>query len=584
MVTTASFQTSSLQANASKIFKEINWALLTSIAFHGVFFTVVFPQWQNYNSSKTNNGLDNTPIVQLNAIEQTRLPNLTPQQQTSFNWDSLTTLPSGDTSLPSIPLSALEIPTPPPTANFPMPSFDNSVLQNLPAPPSLPPAASLPPVSYSGDNFYLPTPSIPSPTELPPPPPLNQNAIATLPPAIDFDTPKEGNVIDITADPTNERAITPEESIIRQQIFANSEIEITANPRELINGNINYTPQIRGENDKPLAFQPNNSLVAKLQKETQNTSDEDARKNYVAWAKEVQNVAPQQLTLSGIYPKDACVGKLEGTAAYGVTVNSAGSVVNSQLIKSSGYPLFNDQALRQIRSHGFANDTGTNKPYHVYVNYNYNAQICPSLSISNLGNTTSGSPNTVDIPQNSIEPNEPNPPATFTPPKTESNTVIPRNSIEPKPPKTESNTTIPQNSIEPKLPKTESNTVIPENSIEFNQPNTSKPPATFSIPKNESNPDKPKVNIVSPMKPPATFSIPKTESNSPKPEANTDIKPIQLKPIPTVVTPEKSPAISPVVPKETPKLPELKPLIENKAPSSQQTLEIETSPPSAVQE
>lgn len=544
MVTTASFQTSSLQANASKIFKEINWALLTSIAFHGVFFTVVFPQWQNYNSSKTNNGLDNTPIVQLNAIEQTRLPNLTPQQQTSFNWDSLTTLPSGDTSLPSIPLSALEIPTPPPTANFPMPSFDNSVLQNLPAPPSLPPAASLPPVSYSGDNFYLPTPSIPSPTELPPPPPLNQNAIATLPPAIDFDTPKEGNVIDITADPTNERAITPEESIIRQQIFANSEIEITANPRELINGNINYTPQIRGENDKPLAFQPNNSLVAKLQKETQNTSDEDARKNYVAWAKEVQNVAPQQLTLSGIYPKDACVGKLEGTAAYGVTVNSAGSVVNSQLIKSSGYPLFNDQALRQIRSHGFANDTGTNKPYHVYVNYNYNAQICPSLSISNLGNTTSGSPNTVDIPQNSIEPN---PPATFTPPKTESNTTIPRNSIEPKPPKTESNTTIPQNSIEP------------------NQPNTSKPPATFSIPKTESNPPKPEANTVTPS----------------KPEASIDIKPVQEKPAPTaVVTPE----VTPVVPKETPKLPELKPLIENKAPSSQKTLEIETSPSPVTQE
>ncbi|WP_017293754.1 TonB family protein [Geminocystis herdmanii] len=505
MVTTTSSQTFSLQANASKVVKEINWPLLTSIAFHGVFFTVVFPQWQDYNSSKANNGLDNTPIVQLNAIEQTRLPNLTPQ--TSFNWDSLNTLPQGDTSLPSIPLSALDIPTPPPMANFPMPSFDNSVFMDLPAPPSLPPAVSLPPVSYS-DNFYLPTPSIPSPTELPPPPPLNQNAIATLPPAINFDTPKDGNIIDITADPTNERAITPEESIIRQQIFANSEIEITANPRDVINGKVNYTPQIRGENDPPLAFQPNASLVAKLQKETQNTSDEDARKNYVAWATQVQNVTPQQLTLSGIYPKDACVGKLEGTAAYGVTVDSAGSVVNTQLIKSSGYPLFNDQALRQIRSHGFANDTGTNKPYHVYVNYNYNAQICPSLSISNVGNT----------PQNSIEPN---PPATFTPPKTESNTVIPRNSIEP------------------------------------NQPNTSKPPATFSIPKTESNP--------------------------PKPETNIDVKPVQEKPAPSaVVTPEKPPEITPVVPQPT--LPELKPLIENKAPSSQKTLEIETSPSPVTQE
>lgn len=531
MVTTTSSQTFSLQANASKVVKEINWPLLTSIAFHGVFFTVVFPEWRDYNSSKANNGLDNTPVVQLNAIEQTRLPNLTPQQQTSFNWDSLSTLPQGDTSLPSIPLSALDIPTPPPmTANFPMQSFDNSVLMNLPAPPSLPPATSLPPVSYS-DNFYLPTPSIPTPTELPPPPPLNQNAMAALPPAMDFDTPKQGNIIDITADPTNERTITPEESLIRQQIFANSEIEITANPRDVINGNMNYTPQLRGENDPPLAFQPNANLVAKLQKETQNTSDEDARKNYVAWAKEVQNVAPQQLTLSGIYPKDACVGKLEGTAAYGVTVDSAGSVVNSQLIKSSGYPLFNDQALRQIRSHGFANDTGTNKPYHVYVNYNYNAQICPSLSISNLGNTPSVTPNTADIPQNSIEPTQPNtskPPATFTIPKTESNTVTP--------------------------PKQESNTVTP--------------------PRQESN----------------TVTPPRQESNSPpKRESNIDIKPVQPKPAPAVVVPE-TPT---VVPQPAPTLPELKPLIENKAPSPQKTLEIETAPspvppsetkPSSVQE
>ena len=503
MVTNTSSQTFSLQANAGKVIKEINWPLLTSIAFHGVFFTVVFPQWQDSNNSNANNGLSNTPIVQLNAIEQTRLPNLTPQS--SFKWDSLNSLPQGDTSLPSIPLSALDIPTPPPMANFPMPSFDNSVFMDLPAPPSLPPAASLPPVSYS-DNFYLPTPSIPSPTELPPPPPLNQNAMAALPPAMDFDTPKEGNVIDITADPTSERTITPEESIIRQQIFANSDIEITANPRDVINGKVDYTPQIRGGNDAPLAFQPNASLGAKLQKDTQNTSDEDARKNYVAWAKEVQNVTPQQLTLSGIYPKDACVGKLEGTAAYGVTVDSAGSVVNTQLIKSSGYPLFNDQALRQIRSHGFANDTGTNKPYHVYVNYNYNTQICPSLSISNVGDTPSTSPNTVETPRNSIEPN------------------------------------------------------------------TSKPPATFSIPKTLSNPPKPEVNIVTPPKPEVNIVTP------PKPEANLEQNPVQQKSVPTVTTPEKPPEITPVVPSVTPTLPELKPLIENNAPSSQKTLEIETSP------
>lgn len=464
MVTTTSSQTFSFSANAGKVVKEINWPLLTSIAFHGVFFTVLLPQWRDYNNSKANNGFSNTPVVQLNAIEQTRLPNLNPLPQTSFNWDSLNTLPQGDTSLPSIPLSALEIPTPPPaTANFPPPTFDNSVLKNLPTPPSLPPTASLPPVNYS-NNFYTPSPSTP---QLPPPPPLNENAIATLPPPVNFDTPKQGNVIDITTDPTNERTITPEESIIRQQIFANSNLQSNTNPRDIINGKITYTPQIRGENDPPLVFESNSNLVAKLRKETQNTSDEDARKNYVAWAKEVQNVAPQQLTLSGIYPKEACVGKLEGTAAYGVTVNSTGNVINTRLIKSSGYPLLNDQALRQIGSHGFANDTGTNKPYHVYVNYNYNSQICPSLSISNLGSDTSKTP--TDTPsENSNEPpptNTSKPPATFSIPKTESNTVTPPPQESSTPPKQESNTVTPpkqESQMDIKQPKPTPAVVAPE--------------------------------------------------------------------------------------------------------------------------
>ncbi|MGI0479425.1 TonB family protein [Geminocystis sp. CENA526] len=439
MVTTTSSKTLSLQANAGKVIKEINWPLLTSIAFHGVFFTVVFPHWQDKNNNTSNN-LSNTPVVQLNAIEQTRLPSLTPNA--SFNWDSLNNLPSGDTSLPTIPLSALEIPSPPPMADFPMPVFDNNLLANLPAPPSLPPASNLPPINYSTnyDNFYLPTPSIPTPTQLPPPPPVNYNAIAALPPpSIDFNTPKEGNVIDITADPTQERTITPEESILRQQIFADSQVEISANPRDVINGRVDYTPVIRGENDEPLAFQRQNNLVAKLQKDTANTSDEEARRNYITWAKEVQNVTPKQLTLSGVYPKDACVGKLEGTAAYGVTVDSAGSVVNTQLIKSSGYPLFNDQALRQIRNHGFANETGANKAYHVYVNYSYNAGICPTLSVDSLRNNPSVNSNSnipspsTSTPSNNSN-NTSNPPATVTIPKEEkeSNVInIPQENVTP---------------------------------------------------------------------------------------------------------------------------------------------------------
>ncbi|BAQ64283.1 hypothetical protein GM3709_1048 [Geminocystis sp. NIES-3709] len=460
--------------------------MLTSIALHGIFFTVIFPQWQDTNSSNANNNLGNTPVVELNTIEQTRLPNLTPPTA-SFNWDSLNTLPSADTSLPPIPLSAFDIPAPPTTGDFPMPTFDSSVLMNLPAPPSLPSPQNLPPVNYS-DNFYLPTPSISTPTELPPPPPLNQNAIATLPPSNHFNTPQNGNIIDITADPTEERQITPEEAQMREKIFANSDIELTVNPRDVINGRVNYSPQIRGENDEPLAFQPNNILISKLQKQSQNTSDEEARKNYVAWAKEVQSVTPQQVTLTGIYPKDACVGKLEGNATYGVTVNSAGNAINTQLIKSSGYPLFNDQALRQIRSHSFANETGVNKPFHVYVNFNYNSEICPSLSISNVENTPP-----VNTPETSNTPSNINTPNLSKPSPTPSN---------------------------------------------INTPNLSKPSSPPSIPKEKTQSS---TTIVTPVQPPS-------------PSVTQPPVPISPKPI------------------------EIKPLVENPSESSQQTLEIETSP------
>jgi TonB family protein len=384
MVTTTSSNTLSL--NTEKIIKEINWPLLASISIHGLFFTLIFPQWHPQNNDADANGGNNTPIVELNTIEQTRLPNLTPRN--SFNWDTLNTLPSSDNSLP--PLSTINIPTPPiNNSEFFSPSFDNGAMANLPAPPSLPSATNFPPINES----YSYSANIPNPTDLPPPPPLNQDAIATLPPAINyetpntnFETPTTGKVIDINADPD-------QEAQIRQKLFSNSDVEITANPRDVINGRIPQTyTQIDGSGNitiiPPSEVRPNlASFSTKLQKQVENTSDEDARKNYVAWAKEVQNVTPQQLTFSGIYPKDACVGKLEGTATYGVTVNPSGSVINSQLIKSSGYPILNDQALKQIRSRNFVNSSGNDEPYHVYVNFNYNSQICPSLSTSNVGET-----------------------------------------------------------------------------------------------------------------------------------------------------------------------------------------------------
>jgi TonB family protein len=121
-----------------------------------------------------------------------------------------------------------------------------------------------------------------------------------------------------------------------------------------------------------------------LQADTSNTTNEEARKNYVAWLKNVRDVKPEQVNLTGVYPQDACIRKLEGSAAYGVTVNPQGKVTDSQLIKSAGYPLFNQQALQQIQARSFVNATGNPKAFHVYVNFDYNPDICPSLTLSRI--------------------------------------------------------------------------------------------------------------------------------------------------------------------------------------------------------
>ncbi len=396
MVTTTSSKTLSLKTY--KVIQEINWSLLVSISVHGLFFTLILPQWNPRNNSEIN--LGDTPVVELNDIEQTRLPNLNPRN--SFNWDTLKTLPPSDNLLP--PLSAINIPLPPVNnTEFFVPSFDSGTITNLPAPPSLPPATNLPPINYSYNVDNLPTPK-----ELPAPPPLNENTMATLPLAINDDNlstnfipSTTGKVGDIDTDPQREAEI-------RQKLFANSDVEIISNPRDLINGKIPQTYTQKDSRGNIIIIQPSEvrpnytSISSKLQKQVENTSDEEARKNYVAWAKEVQSITPKQLTFTGIYPKDACVGKLEGTTTYGVTVNPSGGVINTQLIKSSGYPLLNDQALKQIRSRNFANDSGSSQPYHVYVNFKYDSQICPSLSVPNVGETPA---------TNSVKPAEVNTPA-----------------------------------------------------------------------------------------------------------------------------------------------------------------------------
>ena len=353
----AMVHTAGLKGLQKKIFLPVNISVLASVGIHGVLLGVILPEWGVDTQSNQDITLSNTPVIELNEFEQTRLPNL--------SWSRgnlLAKLPSPNTQIPNL-----------------------STLQ-----PNSRTSSALPLPSYPSSSLNIPTPST-----LPPPPPLgaiDSTVIAKSPASRRLTLPLEAEDLNMKTRKSlfpalaNEQQIDPRELINRRAFLnkRNQERPIAANPS---NSNINQrnSNSNRAVFKSPPAKPPSYPrLSSMLQQDASNTTNEEARKNYVGWLKDVEEVKPQQVTLTGVYPKDACIRKLEGTTTYGVTVNAQGKVIDSRLIKSGGYPLFNQQALTQIQERSFANSTGGSQPYHVYVNFNYNPDVCPSLTLSGV--------------------------------------------------------------------------------------------------------------------------------------------------------------------------------------------------------
>ncbi|MEO1466991.1 MAG: hypothetical protein AAFR89_12380, partial [Cyanobacteria bacterium J06633_1] len=126
------------------------------------------------------------------------------------------------------------------------------------------------------------------------------------------------------------------------------------------------------------------SLRQSLTKTQDGTSDEEARKNYIVWLAKVKDIEPDKIEINGSYPRDACIRRLAGSTVFGVVVNAEGEVVARDLLKGAQYPIFNQQASKDIGDRIFANPTEKPKPYQVQVNYQYDAEICPSLTLPSI--------------------------------------------------------------------------------------------------------------------------------------------------------------------------------------------------------
>ena len=348
---------SKLDNHSGKFISPTQLCLLLSVGIHLLILKFGLPTIRFNNDS----GRREVSIIELNPEQQSRLPDLSPQLDTPDVPD-ISNLPEPDSSDPVAPFAI---------------------------PPSLIPGI--------GDNSNLPALTIPPPPEfdLPPLPPQTD---ITLPPIGDLSAlplPPEIEPSDFKADPiklppnTGETTSQPSDSTLRtpppQPTQSPQTTTTKPQPEET---KPEPQPQLTQEQIAAIKLAASQERIDKLRqsmtKTEAGTTDEDARKNYVAWLAKVEDIKPDKIEIEGTYPRDACIRRLEGTSVFGVVANEQGQVVALDLIKGAKYAVFNQQASQELSDRTLDNPTDKPKPYQVTVNYKYDAEICPSLTLPSL--------------------------------------------------------------------------------------------------------------------------------------------------------------------------------------------------------
>ncbi|MBE9169682.1 TonB family protein [Pleurocapsales cyanobacterium LEGE 06147] len=404
---------SKLNNRASLLIQPTQIAIIISLALHLLLFKYGLPKLSLENKNSTEDFA--VPLVELSPLEQTRLPDLSPEP----TWNNMP-LPEGVQPFalsPSIPTNPNlfpnlpPVPLPPPPQNFELPPFPP-----IPPLPSLPSTdIKLPPV---GDISSIPAP--------PPLPPIDsEGAEPTKPSSVSEPPAERSRAAGAAAPPESKK---PEAK--PPQAAASPQPQPQIPPEQI-------AAQRQQQLDRGIR-----NLSASLQEENTGTTDEEARKNYVAWLNKVGTSQPEKLDMSGTYPRDACIRRLEGKTVFGILVNPKGEVTDLELIKSAGYSIFNQQASEDIAARPFKNDTGKPKPYQVTVDFEYDPEICPSLSLPSLRRdappkTETSAPQTPDRPSNPApvapEPEETETPASNAPSSPEATETAPNSTVEPPP-------------------------------------------------------------------------------------------------------------------------------------------------------
>lgn len=354
------------------VFNHDSVSAIASIALHGAVLGLLLPGLSGFSREVVPDDSQNTgnvPVIELSPAEQSRLPDQSP----TLSPDSLLSPSDGLNGTDSSPFSN----SLPNTAS--LPSFSREIVP-------LPPPPSLPPLSFNNSYAYrLPITTAPRPAL----PPLS--AIRSLP------SPPPSALRPPTALPS----YPPNASAPDRPQFDAPRTPI--DPRELINGRgLQNSPNpeqvaVNSETPNPPAAEED------IRYQGENTSDDEANRNDIRWIAKAGSLAPKTMEVAGNYPAAACPSQVQGTAVLGVGADERGQVTaEPYLIKSSGYPILNRQALQQLKDKTFP-DPGA---YRVTVNFAPNGKVCPSVA-------TGSPPSPARVPK----PATPDAAATSSPPK-----------------------------------------------------------------------------------------------------------------------------------------------------------------------
>jgi outer membrane biosynthesis protein TonB len=317
---------------------------IASIGLHGIL-GIVLPLLPHTPSGLTEPGIPHpVSLVELTPEQQNRLPDFSTPQ---ILFPSIPPSNPEIYSLRPLPNPFTTIPTP-----LPLPSFSIPPLF-IPPPPL---AARRPPQPLPSRS------SIPTPTPTPANPPAQTES---SPPPTQFGRGPGPSELGRLTLPRNQRGPNLEGK--KPNATAGS-----PSPNSSAEPQPSSPTTPTEQRDNSVAYNPEG---------TDPQSGINAFSQWFTLVSEALGPEWQELSVTAPYPKEVCEisPKREGTAWIGVVVNAEGQVVDDpaepQLLLSSGYLLFNQQAMEFVKNYEFEK-TENPQTYVVSVEFKHNADDC----------------------------------------------------------------------------------------------------------------------------------------------------------------------------------------------------------------